>query len=75
LSLVGDSVFRANKIFTFTEGLMEFVDPQTYLVEEQNTGLIWIIKDDQVLFKNVFKSQHEGHHHLPNWTRVVKLND
>lgn len=75
LSIVGDSVFRANKIFTFTEGLMEFVDPQTYLVEEQNTGLIWIIQDDQVLFKNVFKSQHEGHHHLPNWTRVVKLND
>lgn len=75
LSFIGDSLFRANKIFTYTEGLMEFVDPQTYLVEEQNSGIIWIIKDDQVLYKNVFESQHEGYHHLPNWTRVVNFND
>jgi len=70
-SFIGDSVFRSNKIFTSTEGLMEFIDPTTYLVEEQNSGLIWIIKDDQVLYKNVFTSQHEGYHHLPNWTRII----
>jgi hypothetical protein len=74
-SFIGDSVFRANKIFTGTEGLMEFVDPSTYFVEEQNTGLIWIIKDDKVLYKNVLKSQHEGYHHLPNWIRLIKKND
>ena len=75
LSYMGDSIFRANAIYTFTEGLVEFVDPSTYLVEEQNPGLIWIIKDDQVVYKNVFPSQHEGYHHLPNWTRIVRLND
>ena len=75
LSFIGDSVFRANKIFTYTEGLMEFTDPSTYFVEEQNTGLIWIIKDDSILYKNVLKSQHEGYHHLPNWNRVIKKND
>jgi hypothetical protein len=75
LSFIGDSVFRANKIFTMTEGLMEFVDPSTYFVEEQNSGLIWIIKDDKVLYKNVLKSQHKGYHHLPNWIRVIKKND
>lgn len=47
ISFIGDSVFRANKIFTGTEGLMEFFDPTTYFVEEQNTGLIWVIKDDR----------------------------
>ena len=52
-SFIGDSAFRANEIFTISEGLMEFVDPSTYFVEEQNTGLIWIIKDDKVLYKNV----------------------
>jgi hypothetical protein len=72
LSFIGDSVFRANKIFTNTEGLMEFIDPSTYFVEEQNTGLIWIIKDDEVIYKNVLKSQHEGYHHLPNWLRIIK---
>ncbi len=74
-SFIGDSVFRANKIFTYSEGLMEFADPSTYFVEEQNTGLIWIINNDQVLYKNVYKSQHNGYHHLPNWTRIVKKND
>ena len=72
MSFIGDSVFRANEIFTGSEGLMEFVDPSTYFVEEQNSGLIWIIKDDKVIYKNVLKSQHEGYHHLPNWIRVIK---
>jgi arylsulfotransferase ASST len=74
-SFIGDSVFRANKIFTNTEGLMEFTDPTTYFVEEQNTGLIWLIKDDEVIYKNVFESQHEGYHHLPNWTRIIRQYD
>lgn len=72
MSFIGDSIFRANKIFTYNEGLMEFVDPSTYFVEEQNSGLIWIIKDDEVLYKNVLESQHEGYHHLPNWIRIIK---
>lgn len=74
-SFIGDSIFRANKIFTRTEGLMEFVDPSTYFVEEQNPGVIWIIKDDRVLYKNVYRSQHEGYHHLPNWTRVIAYDE
>lgn len=72
MSFIGDSIFRANEIFTYNEGLMEFVDPSTYFVEEQNSGLIWIIRDDKVLYKNVLKSQHEGYHHLPNWIRIIK---
>ncbi len=70
-SYIGDSVFRANKIFTPTEGLVQFIDPATYFVEEQNSGLIWIIKDDNIIYKNVLKSQHERYHHLPNWTRII----
>ena len=72
ISFIGDSIFRENKIFTNTEGLMDFIDPDTYLVEEQNTGVIWIIKDDMVIYKNVLKSQHKGYHHLPNWIRIIK---
>ncbi len=70
-SFIGDSVFRANKIFTVNEGLVEFIDPETYFVEEQNSGLLWIIRDNEVIYKNVLKSQHPGYHHLPNWTRIV----
>ena len=71
-SFIGDSIFRANKIYTNSEGLQEFIDSETYFVEEQNSGLLWIIRDDEVIYKNVFKSQHEGYHHLPNWTRIIK---
>ena len=74
-SFIGDSVFRANKIFTMTEGLMEFINPTTYFVEEQNSGLLWVIKDKEVIYKNVLKSQHNGYHHLPNWTRIIKYNE
>ncbi|QTN39261.1 hypothetical protein HZ996_08955 [Cryomorphaceae bacterium] len=68
---VGDSIFKANRIFTKSEGLVEFIDHQTYFVEEQNTGLLWVIQNDEVIYKNVLKSQNEGYHHLPNWTRIV----
>lgn len=71
-SFIADSVFRANRIFTMTEGLVDFYKPNTCLVEQQNYGVLWVIEDDEVIYKNVLKSQHEGYHHLPNWTRVVK---
>jgi hypothetical protein len=70
-TFIGDSLFRANKIFSYTEGLVEFTGPSTYLVEEQNSGVIWIISDNRVLYKNVLPSQHAGFHHLPNWMRVI----
>lgn len=74
-SFIGDSVFRANKIYTMTEGLFEFIATDTYFVEEQNSGELWVIKDDKVIYKNVMKSQHEGYHHLPNWTRVIRYGE
>jgi hypothetical protein len=74
-STIGDSIFKANKILTRSEGLVEFIDEETYFVEEQNTGIIWVIKNNEVIYKNVFKSQHEGYHHLPNWTRVFQSID
>lgn len=69
---IGDSIFRNQQIFTYTEGLQEFITPSMYFVEEQNSGKLWVIKDDEVVYKNVLRSQHEGYHHLPNWTRIIK---
>ncbi len=73
-SVIGDSVLKRNRIYTYTEGLMEFIDESTYFIEEQNSGLLWVIKEDEVIYKNVLESQHEGHHHLPNWTRIIKYD-
>lgn len=70
-TFIGDSLFRANWIFTGNEGLHEFINDSTYFVEQQNQGYIWVIQNDQVIYKNVFESQHEGYHHLPNWNRII----
>lgn len=73
-SFIGEDIFRKNKIYTKNEGLVEFIAPDTYFVEEQNSGLLWVIHNDTVIYKNVLKSQHEGYHHLPNWTRIIKYD-
>ncbi|MFB6341520.1 arylsulfotransferase family protein [Saccharicrinis sp. FJH62] len=70
-SFIGDQVFKANKIYTLSEGLVDFFENNTYFVEEQNSGILWIIKDNDVIYKNVMKSGHEGFHNLPNWTRII----
>lgn len=64
-------VFREHEIFTATEGLQQFYAPNAVFVEEQNDGILWIIKEGEVVYKNVLKSQHEGFHHLPNWTTIL----
>jgi len=71
-SVLEKDVFEDNHIFTPTEGLQEFINDSTVFVEEQNSGLLWVIQGDKVIYKSVLKSQHEGYHHLPNWTRILK---
>lgn len=71
-SVIKEEVFERNNIFTGTEGLIEYINDSTIFVEEQNSGLLWIIQGDKVIYKNVLKSQHKGYHHLPNWTRILK---
>jgi hypothetical protein len=70
-SLKDEKSMTANKIYTFTEGLSEKLFDGAYFVEEQNSGVLWVLKDDEVLYKNVLKSHHDGYHHLPNWARII----
>lgn len=63
--------FIDNAIFTHTEGMSEMLDDTLLFVEEQNSGELWIFNGEEVVYKNVLSSQHEGHHHLPNWTRIL----
>ena len=58
-------------IMTFSEGLQEFLPDGSAFLEEQNSGILWVVGDDGVLYKNVHRSHHPGHHHLPNWTRII----
>lgn len=71
-SFIGEELFRKNWIFSGNEGLHEFINDSTYFVEQQNSGYLWVIQNDEVLYKDVFESQHAGYHHLPNWNRLLK---
>ena len=34
-------------------------------------GVLWVLGEEGILYKDVMPSHHEGHHHLPNWTRII----
>ncbi len=65
--------FESNRIFTTTEGIVDWMADGSVFVEEQNSGVLWVLKNSEVLYKNVLTSQHEGYHHLPNWTRIIEM--
>ncbi|MGB1635546.1 MAG: arylsulfotransferase family protein [Flavobacteriales bacterium] len=66
-----EELVREHEIMTFSEGLQERLPDGSYFVEEQNSGVLWVLGDDGVLYKDVLASHHESHHHLPNWTRII----
>lgn len=68
---ISSKAFVDNSIFTYTEGKVEQLPDGSIFIEEQNSGLIWVLKDNETIYKGVYKSQHEGYHHLPNWTRII----
>jgi hypothetical protein len=67
-----DSIFKANQIFTHTEGMQEHLGNGYYFVEEQNSGFIYVLNQNKVIYQSVLKSHHEGYHHLTNWIRIIK---
>ncbi len=70
-SQVHNDAMREGEIMTFSEGLQEFLPDGDVFVEEQNSGVLWVLGDQGILYKDVMPSHHEGHHHLPNWTRII----
>jgi hypothetical protein len=65
-------VFAENQIFTFTEGMQEYLPDGSIFIEEQNSGVLWVLKNHEVIYKAVHPSHEEGYHHLPNWIKVIK---
>lgn len=58
-------------VMTASEGLQEPLPGDLWFLEEQNSGELWVVGPGGVLYHDVHPSHHEGHHHLPNWTRVL----
>mgnify|MGYP003332290469 CR=1 FL=1 len=51
-----EKVFKVNEIFTNTEGMVEQLNDSTYFIEEQNDGVLWVLQNNSVLYKNVFST-------------------
>ncbi|MBC2843564.1 arylsulfotransferase family protein [Winogradskyella flava] len=62
--------FIENEIYTGAEGLFEFLPNGDMFVEEQNSGLLWVLNKNGVVLKTKLKSDIEGYHYLPNWTTI-----
>ena len=58
-------------IMTASEGLQEALPGGRWFLEEQNSGELWVVGPEGVLYHDVHAAHHDGHHHLPNWTRVL----
>ena len=70
-SAPNQEAYSQHGVYSFTEGLFEFLPNGDVLIEEQNPSLLWVFRQDSLLFKGILPSHHEGYHHLLNWTRVV----
>ena len=66
-----EDLMRDQEIMTFSEGLQEFLPDGSVFLEEQNSGVLWVVNEEGVLYKDVQRSHHDGYHHLPNWTRII----
>ncbi len=64
-------VYAQHGVYSFTEGLFEELPNGDVFIEEQNPSLIWVFRQDSLMFKGILPSHHEGHHHLLNWSRPV----
>ena len=64
-------LMAANGVMTASEGLQEALPGGRWFLEEQNSGELWVVGPEGVLYHEVHASHHDGHHHLPNWTRVL----
>lgn len=64
-------LMAAEGIMTFSEGLQEALPGGQWFLEEQNSGLLWVVGPEGVMYRDVHASHHAGHHHLPNWSRVL----
>lgn len=71
-TILFENIFRENGLFTSTEGLHEFIDESTVFIEEQNNGKYWVIRNGEVIYRDIFRSLQDGYCHLPNWARVIK---
>ena len=62
--------FIENKIYTGAEGLYELLPNGDLFVEEQGSGLLWVLNRDGIVLKTTLKSDIEGYHYLTNWTTI-----
>lgn len=62
--------FIKNEIYTEAEGLYELLPNGDLFVEEQGSGVLWVLNKNGVVLKTTLKSDIEGYHYLPNWTSI-----
>ena len=60
------------KINTWHQGLCEIVDDQTFMIDETEAGVVYVVHNDQV--NTFYKLQSENTASLTNWSRLTKID-
>ena len=63
----------AERIYTSTEGLQEFLGNGYVAIEEQNEFTVYIFKDNALVYKNALNYFGKTEYvEIPNWTRFYR---
>ncbi|MEZ5008309.1 MAG: arylsulfotransferase family protein [Chitinophagales bacterium] len=71
-SILAQEVFEKEEINTFFQGLSEVLSDGSLFVEEQNSGIYFLIKDNEVILRKVLPVNNTNYIQKPNWMRVYE---
>lgn len=71
-SIYSEKVFKLHKIRTASQGLSEFISNGDLFVEEQNNGVVYVIREDELIFKQIFLVDEGKYIMHPTWIQLYE---
>ena len=66
------SVFESENMWTRTQGMQEVLSNGDIWVESQNNGKVYVLSDEGVKLRKVFKTNLDGWVERPHWIRIYE---
>ncbi len=64
--------FEEQNIFTQTEGLSHTLKNGDIFIEEQNSGMIYILSEGEIIYRSYFEAPIHNYLHTTNWIRIYE---
>lgn len=60
------------QIVTFTEGRHDILKSGDTFIESQNSGKLYLLNEDKIIFRKYLKTEKDGKIEQPNWMRIYE---